>query len=199
MKQKMVTPRYTLYLAEFSDIRPAEISLLEELRQKKILYAVRDSVKTEQLLSGSFLRECLTDYGVLSETEPLSVYYNFKGKPYPESRNYYFNLSHSGEFLAAVVSREEIGVDIEERKPLKIDLSGRILNESERLEYAGLPEERKNDYLISVWTRKESIAKCLGEGITARLWEEQGDNFLVTTTEETEYYVSVCLRKTPEE
>ncbi len=195
MKNVIEHPRYTLYLADRSEVTLVEPYLLESLRQKKLQYAKRDDVKEEILYSGSFLRQCLTEYGIDLGNKPLEVYYNFKAKPYPESRDYFYNISHSGNYLAIVVSREEVGVDVEERKPLKVDISGRLLSEAELIEYQTLSEEQKNDYLISAWTKKESIGKCIGEGVTSNLWEELGDTFQIDTFKEDAFFVSVCYRK----
>lgn len=155
----------TVYLEKRTQVELCPLSLLEPVRQKKVQYARNERQKREQWENGAFLRQALTAYfGTLSE-EPLALCYNCYGKPYLEDRACYFSLSHSEELLVCAVSDEEIGADVEVCHPLKQDISRKILSDAEYEAYCRLTEEERNDWLIRVWTEKESLGKLLGTGI----------------------------------
>lgn len=72
----------------------------------------------------------------------------------------YFSLSHTSELVAVAVSDSPVGVDIE---AVRATLSGRcaerILTEHEISEYNLLPEDKREEYIISKWSGKEALFK----------------------------------------
>lgn len=101
------------------------------------------------------------------------------GKPYLESGELHFNLSHSDELaLVAVTAEGEIGVDIEKIHPLEDAValaerffSARELHELRKLERR--PESSRA--FFECWTRKEAYIKATGMGLSYAL-----DGFHVT-------------------
>jgi 4'-phosphopantetheinyl transferase len=90
---------------------------------------------------------------------------------YPETPGLRFNLSHSGSFGLAGISRDAVGVDIE-----KVDASVRIERlakrffspgEAERL--STRPEEERIQMFFRLWVLKEAHLKSHGERIPAGL------------------------------
>lgn len=83
-----------------------------------------------------------------------------------------FNLSHSGEWLAILLSSDApVGVDVEQQKPL-----GRLLAIAERFFAAGevlwlkaRPESEQLQAFYRLWSLKEAYVKGLGLGISAGL------------------------------
>lgn len=105
--------------------------------------------------------------------EPISLEYTYGeiGKPYLKKYPYYFNLSHSGEFLFCVISEEEVGVDIQRMKALEdFRIAKRFFGGTE-LQY--LEESRshkdKQERFYRLWTCKEAYGKLTGRGITASI------------------------------
>ena len=89
------------------------------------------------------------------------------GKPYVEGNPWYFNVSHSGEYLVMVFDTVPVGIDVqEERVVKKPELIAKRFSEEER-EYAlsGGPEA-----FYRVWCRKEAYAKCVGSGLTDEIF-----------------------------
>ncbi len=175
----------TVFLEERSKVELCPIELLETVRQKKILYARSDEQRKQQHENGSFLRHALEEYFGSLPQEPLQLCYNCYGKPYLEGDAGYFSLSHSGELLVCAVSGEEVGADVEVFRTLRQDISRKILSEEEQEIFQALPQKEKNDWLIRVWTEKESIGKLLGTGIrtpkelkktdyVTKTWERNG-------------------------
>jgi len=82
------------------------------------------------------------------------------GAPYPVNGNYW-SLSHKPEFVAAVVSKDKVGIDIEELKPRDELLFARVASDKE-----WELKEKSWDTLFRYWTAKEAILKVIGIGIS---------------------------------
>nr|WP_304976318.1 4'-phosphopantetheinyl transferase superfamily protein [uncultured Acetatifactor sp.] len=81
---------------------------------------------------------------------------------------FYFNLSHSGDYVLCAVSSAEIGTDIQQHCGKNVErLARRFFTEREAaaLEQAG--DEGKAVYRL--WARKEAYGKLTGKGIAAAL------------------------------
>ncbi len=80
-----------------------------------------------------------------------------------------FNLSHSGVYAAAVVSRgRNVGIDIEEIRPNVAwrDIAGRFFSAEEAVWLDSMPEPES---FFRLWTAKEAVLKAAGTGLTAPL------------------------------
>ena len=83
--------------------------------------------------------------------------YNEYGKPYAHNGKF-FNVSHSGSFVALAISDYEVGVDIEAIKKRDMTFLNNIFDEKD-IKDASL----EDTYLL--WCNKESLAKCEGKGL----------------------------------
>jgi 4'-phosphopantetheinyl transferase len=83
-----------------------------------------------------------------------------KGVPCPVSGNYW-SLSHKPKYVAAVVSKDKVGIDIEEMKPRAESLFAYVASGEEW----GL-KEKSWDIFFRYWTAKESALKVIGIGIS---------------------------------
>jgi len=83
-----------------------------------------------------------------------------KGAPWPVNGNYW-SLSHKPECVAAVVSKDKVGIDIEEMKPRDELLFARVASNKE-----WELKERSWDTFFRYWTAKEAILKVIGIGIS---------------------------------
>ena len=104
--------------------------------------------------------------------DPLTLRFavSTNGKPFLETRNLQFNLSHSGDlaFIAVAQSRQ-VGADIEQVRPMP-DLqavAARVCTPGELDRLGGLAESERERAFFAMWTRKEALAKATGEGIGA--------------------------------
>jgi 4'-phosphopantetheinyl transferase len=82
------------------------------------------------------------------------------GAPLPYDGNYW-SLSHKPKYVAAVVSKERIGIDIEEIKPRSESLFSYVATDREW----ELSKEKSWDAFFRYWTAKEAISKANGIGI----------------------------------
>ena len=80
----------------------------------------------------------------------------------------YFSLSHSENMVAVAVADCPVGVDIEKIGNLKNQsrVAEKILSETELAEYKriALCDDSAKEFLLDVWTKKESLFKLDGKG-----------------------------------
>ena len=107
--------------------------------------------------------------GLLGQPLDLELYYGEKGKPYLRDYPFYFNLSHSGNYVACALSRQEVGVDIQQYKRTDIDrLAERFFSTEEKKALKACHDWKEREQLFyQLWTRKEAYGKLTGEGIAA--------------------------------
>jgi len=91
------------------------------------------------------------------------------GKPrLPDHPELDVTVAHSGEHVAVALARgPRIGVDVEQIRDVDVDALARASfarDEADAL--AALPDEDRAAAFFGLWTRKESIVKALGVGIT---------------------------------
>lgn len=110
----------------------------------------------------------------------------------------YFNISHSKDYAAVVVSDEHVGIDIETIKTKEVDHMDRILHEEEvlLLSFVSNPSEKKK-YFYECWVSKESYLKNLGLGLSVRPNEfKVEEEKLVTKLDNLKQrYVHLCKSK----
>ena len=82
------------------------------------------------------------------------------GAPCPVNGNYW-SISHKPEYVTAVVSKDKVGIDIEEMKPRDELLFARVASDKE-----WELKERSWDTFFRYWTAKEAILKVIGIGIS---------------------------------
>lgn len=94
------------------------------------------------------------------------------GKPYLPDRAWYFNLSHSEDYLALVVADTDgLGIDVERirsRQSLQ-DIAKRCFSEAEFNSWNNLPECRQELAFYRIWTKKEAFVKAVGRGLALGL------------------------------
>lgn len=115
--------------------------------------------------------------GVYLECAPQAIEFETGcfGKPilgeFPRQADYAFNVSHSGDWALIGISRNLIGVDIEEIRPAP-DLNAMldiVCSSSERTEmYRCHPAERHARF-YKLWTIKEAVSKLQGVGLSRSL------------------------------
>lgn len=79
----------------------------------------------------------------------------------------YFNISHSGDWVACVIHTESIGIDVEIIQDIDLSISEMYFSPEENNEIVRAEDsfERFFDY----WTLKESFIKYIGKGLSQPL------------------------------
>lgn len=147
---------------KFSEILPA--SAMERAgrinNRKNRLLSLSGELLARKLLHQTF--------GIsVNETEFL---YAEKGKPFIGGRNdVHFNISHSGNTVAAAVAQNRIGVDIEHFRKINYRIAERYFTPVELLYIHTQNEPEKTRSFFEIWTIKESFLKAIGTGLTRSL------------------------------
>lgn len=134
-------------------------SVYPEERQREIDLIKNEKLKREKYYVWRLLEYALADsFGKdISELEFTKQDSGRWSTPFCE-----FSLSHTDGVVAVAVSHEPVGVDVEIVKPRCNDQTvKRVLGAEKYLQYRNLPEEEKDDFFFSVWTKKEALFKAL--------------------------------------
>lgn len=121
------------------------------------------------------------------------------GKPYLASpaigRSLYFNISHTGGYLAFAMSTSTpLGIDIEkvDRNVRLQSLMGRFFHAEEIKKFLDYSDEERVKHFIHYWTLKESFVKGLGTGMTTSF-----TSFYLTKESERTFYVTPDKKELP--
>lgn len=101
------------------------------------------------------VRQILATEGVLSQLQ-----YNELGKPF-FSDGSYLSVSHSGKYVAVILSDSEVGIDMEERREKLLSVASKFTSWDK--ENVVLSKQNALLKLAKVWTAKEAIYKIHGQ------------------------------------
>jgi 4'-phosphopantetheinyl transferase len=113
--------------------------------------------------------------GEATDTAPEQLRFSrhAHGKPYlPDFPDFAFNLSHTADRMAVVMSRGcRVGIDIESCKPRTnlAALADKCFGPEEKSYWQALPEAEQLHSFYRFWTRKEAFVKAVGQGISLGL------------------------------
>tara|TARA_R110002050_G_scaffold296272_1_gene456043 strand:- start:1209 stop:1913 length:705 start_codon:yes stop_codon:yes gene_type:complete len=102
-------------------------------------------------------------YMVYNEKLDFNKYLrNSFGKPFIKNINFEFNISHSGNMVVCVFSKEQVGIDIEEIRKMNFEYFDSVFTKVE------LDEIKNSDGLkfYELWTAKEAVVKAIGKGLS---------------------------------
>jgi 4'-phosphopantetheinyl transferase len=116
------------------------------------------------------LRQILSLYVALPP-EALRFRYGAHGKPTlsPSRSRPHFNLSHSAGMAALAIAACDVGIDIEEIRPVDSAVAERFFSTGENAALRALRGVDRRDAFYRCWTRKEAVVKAVGKGLSLRL------------------------------
>jgi len=92
------------------------------------------------------------------------------GKPCVAERpDIQFNVSHSGAWVACVLDATPVGVDVEQIRPIDIEIAERYFSAIEQEQIREADEARRLERFFTLWTLKESYMKMIGKGLSLPL------------------------------
>ncbi len=101
---------------------------------------------------------------------------NSYGKPYIKNCSLNFNISHSGNTVVCIFSKQAVGIDVEEAKDIEYTLFENVFTDKEMKEISRLGLFKFYEY----WTKKEAVIKAIGKGMSIPLLDiEVKDNHCV--------------------
>ena len=168
--------RTEIYIADVHALAEESVFLAgmrlvpEERRQRVMRYRAGED-RLRSLGAGLLLEYGLRlrGYSLVSSgagRKRARLSYGRYGKPFlADAEGVCFNLSHAGDYAAAVFSDCRVGIDIERIREEKEPVARRFFcpEEYAYLEKCSGPE--KNRVFTELWTKKESYIKAVGEGM----------------------------------
>lgn len=143
--------------------RQKGFSMISGKRRAKLEKLKNNSQIYQSLGAGVLLRLALEKCGSGDRIEQVKT--GTHGKPYLEDTNFFFSLSHSGNYAVCGFSDAPIGIDLQRMKETMPRHTSRILTDTERAYLAELPEGVRSLVFYRLWARKESLLKWDGRGL----------------------------------
>ena len=134
------------------DALGAVLPYLDKKRQTRIRRQMHSIKKAQTAAAGLLLRHVFGD---------VSYRYSDHGKPYLETDNAFFNLSHSGQWVALATADHEIGIDLQALSSVRPAVLRRCFT-SEQRDWIGDDPLR----FARLWTAKEAYIKMTGTGLS---------------------------------
>ena len=159
---------------EINDISNAELNNLLNFisieKSKKINKFYKKDDKLRSLFGELLLRYALCNT-LNCNNESIKFYIDKYGKPYlKDICKCNFNLSHSGDYVAVIISNNQCGIDIEKVNPIDyIDIVKVCYTPEEYNYVVNCDEKERIHRFYEVWTLKESRVKCSGQGLSLPL------------------------------
>lgn len=162
-----------IYAARIVDIEESVYQKLleradEETREQAGRFHFRkDALRT--LIGTLLMRYTLKkDFGYDNSMPVIKK--NQFGKPYLEAfSDFYYNISHSGDWVVCGADYMEIGLDIEKIGAIELSLAKRFFSEEEYQFILSKRAEEQTSVFYDFWTLKESYIKHQGKGLTIPL------------------------------
>ena len=194
------TEIFTLDIKKISrtEIDAAYFSMSRERRNKCDGFRFQAD-KDLCIVSDMLLRQVLSEK---TGIDPKALIFGLSenGKPYLESPDCHFNISHSGDMVALAVNSEHpVGIDIEKIKPVSARIAKRVFSEEDSrfvFESSVIPDGQLEDReallrFFKVWTYKEAFVKMTGEGISDNIKNYSYDENNCITEIYDEYVLTV--------
>ncbi|NGP57312.1 4'-phosphopantetheinyl transferase superfamily protein [Paenibacillus thiaminolyticus] len=145
------------------------LQLLPSDRQDKINRFHYKADAYRSLLAEVLARTIIGERTGLANSR-IEFHYNSYGKPELASElRLYFNISHSGEWIACAVHDAEVGIDVEQIKPIDLSVARRFFSAEEYEQLENERPEGKLKLFYDLWTLKESYVKLRGQGLSIPL------------------------------
>ncbi len=135
-------------------------------RQEKIVRYGKPEDRRRSLGAGLLLEYGLRSLGcsllsLMPGTETVHLVRGAHGKPeLSGGTGVHFNLSHAGDYAAAVFDEGAVGIDVERARRVNVNVMRRQFTAAENAYLRSEP-----DAFLWLWTRKESYCKAVGEGL----------------------------------
>ena len=92
------------------------------------------------------------------------------GKPsLSDNTDLFFNIAHSGHWVAAAFDCQDIGIDVEFMREIDIAIAKRFFNVKEYETLIQMESDLQRSFFYDLWTLKESYIKAEGRGLSIPL------------------------------
>lgn len=138
-------------------------------KQERIKKIISNKDALRSLIGDILIRYIICrKFSILNENIVFEV--NEYGKPSLKNfKDFYFNISHAGDWVVCVVGESDVGVDVELVKDIELNIANSFFSTEEYQDLMLQPEEERVDYFYELWTLKESYIKAVGKGLSMPL------------------------------
>ena len=168
-KKSFATRLYVSDIIACEDIFDRWYELMPEARRQRCdRFRISDDRK-RCIGAYALLVLALRDLGIKCP-DTLAIEEAQGGKPYLGDLPVFFNISHARECVVVALSPDEVGCDVEYRSDNALGVAKRFFapDEYAYLSSIGDEDERRLQF-TKIWTMKESVVKCCGEGVRRQL------------------------------
>ena len=142
--------------------------LLQFVQKEKQERILKQKIKqnADNMLIGEILAKVAIKKTFGIEIKMQEFTCNEYGKPYLSNYpDVHFNISHSGQYVACVVSDKPVGIDIQKISEYNPAVAKRVCTgqELKRIESS----DDKSSEFIKLWSQKEAVLKMYGTGIAS--------------------------------
>ncbi|PEY37237.1 phosphopantetheine-protein transferase [Bacillus cereus] len=137
-------------------------------KQYRIQSFYHDDDKERALIGEILIRYMISHY-LNMRPDRIILKYSTYGKPYIEEDSVFFNLSHSGKWVVAVIDHKENGIDVQEIGKVDMSVAKNFFLQREYLELMQLEGKSRANLFYELWTLKESYIKTIGKGLSIPL------------------------------
>lgn len=132
---------------------------MSDERKQETLSIIPENKRRQKIAADILCRQMLAESDGIGPAD-IVIKKSSDGKPYAENSSYKFSISHCGNLVVCAVSKNEIGVDIEKIRNVRLKMADKFACENE-IAYIGEKLER----FFEIWTLKEAFFKCKGTGL----------------------------------
>ncbi|MCM1545475.1 MAG: 4'-phosphopantetheinyl transferase superfamily protein [Clostridiales bacterium] len=143
-----------------------QLALVDGARREKVTALALREKQNQSLAAGVILPLALKKCGIAGE---VCIENGLWEKPRLVSpKGVFYNLSHSGDLTVVALADSEVGVDVQQVKPVDMRLAKRFFTDAEwrQTEDAG---DGAAELFYRFWTVKEAYLKALGTGLNRPL------------------------------
>lgn len=187
-----------IYLANITGVNVTDIPA-EKLSR-------RTQIKFERLKGGAPLKAVQTAVAdlVLAHAKKVEnivsdIAENEHGKPYFNTSEKRFSITHSDNIVAVSLSDNNHGIDIERLRHMDEKTVRAVLSPYSYLEYLKADDAEKDKMFVRIFTEKESYVKYLGTGFECKPSEIVPQNVSFLTKylfrDADVYCLTVCVEK----
>jgi 4'-phosphopantetheinyl transferase len=164
-------------LSEAKNLR----SLLSEEERARAAGIANPAVRGRFEIGRGLRRKMLSEAtGLLAEEITFSE--SEEGKPRAlNAAGWDFNVSHSGDYVAVAVRRGQVGVDLEQVRPVREmeSIVERYFHPDEAAAWRAVAPGLRKEAFFVLWSAREASMKCVGLGLARGLSVTRVDPLIV--------------------
>ncbi|MGN0390300.1 MAG: 4'-phosphopantetheinyl transferase family protein [Wujia sp.] len=179
------------------------LAMLYPERRERVKAFRREEPAYISMTAGLLLQELVQSRLGISPSE-LVLEKNECGKPSVKGHpDFYFNLSHAGDYVVLGHGDAPLGIDIERIREKNEKVAKRCFTEQEYAYVLDGDEDAQRSRFYRLWTMKEAYLKLTGQGISVPLNSFEidpvrqiviGTEYRFVTRQMDDYWITLCAQ-----